>query len=276
MDRKSVRRRGFALSSTRGFSLVELLVVMTLIAILSAIVFPMFVKAKQNAQVSECLSNMRQIGMGLRMYLDEYDNRFPSAVPWGVPGSARGEGQKTIQELLTPFVRNGLQVEYVGTAKLYPKRSVFSCPSDSGIPQLDNVTSLVQPMVKVWLQTGCSYEYYACNQKDWQNVNTSARQEVPWTALSPEIAVKARVQRIGAPMSSVVSPTRKAVLGDIWFWHLGDLIPPDAQNRILPDTKVAFTNTLFVDGHAARVTGSEHAWARVQQLTPWHSYTELN
>lgn len=64
--------------SRSGFTLIELLVVIAIIAILAAILFPVFARARENARRSACLSNTRQIGLGLSMYIQDYDERFPS------------------------------------------------------------------------------------------------------------------------------------------------------------------------------------------------------
>src|SRR5688500_6543490 len=58
-----------------GFTLIELLVVIAIIAILAAILFPVFARAREAARKTTCLSNMRQLGLGLSMYIDDYDER---------------------------------------------------------------------------------------------------------------------------------------------------------------------------------------------------------
>ena len=68
----------------RGFTLIELLVVIAIIAVLAAILFPVFAKAQESARAKVCVSNMKQIGAALLMYLQDYDenypmNRFPDA-----------------------------------------------------------------------------------------------------------------------------------------------------------------------------------------------------
>lgn len=60
----------------RGFTLIELLVVIAIIAILAAILFPVFARAREKARQSTCLSNVKQLGLGCHMYMQDYDERF--------------------------------------------------------------------------------------------------------------------------------------------------------------------------------------------------------
>ena len=61
----------------QGFTLIELLVVIAIIAILAAILFPVFARARENARKSNCQSNLKQIGLALRSYSQDYDERYP-------------------------------------------------------------------------------------------------------------------------------------------------------------------------------------------------------
>src|SRR5436305_8541205 len=69
-----------------GFTLIELLVVIAIIAILAAILFPVFAQARERARMTACVSNMRQIGSAVIMYTQDYDETFPYAFFHGNKG----------------------------------------------------------------------------------------------------------------------------------------------------------------------------------------------
>ena len=66
----------------KAFTLIELLVVIAIIAILAAILFPVFAQAREKARQTSCLSNMKQVGLGLLMYAQDYDENYPRADYW--------------------------------------------------------------------------------------------------------------------------------------------------------------------------------------------------
>src|SRR5213080_4811739 len=70
-------QRRHSMRKRRGFTLIELLVVIAIIAILAAILFPVFAQARDKARMATCISNMRQIGSALMMYVQDYDETYP-------------------------------------------------------------------------------------------------------------------------------------------------------------------------------------------------------
>ncbi len=79
-----------------GFTLIELLVVIAIIAILAAILFPVFARARENARKSTCQSNLKQMGTACMMYVQDYEERYPP----------RWNGVRDWQALLDPYVKN--------------------------------------------------------------------------------------------------------------------------------------------------------------------------
>ncbi len=84
-----------------GFTLIELLVVIAIIAILAAILFPVFARAREKARQSSCLSNVKQIGLGMMMYVQDYDERFPTLY-YTPPGGIRQD----VVMCVNPYISN--------------------------------------------------------------------------------------------------------------------------------------------------------------------------
>ena len=70
----------------KGFTLIELLVVIAIIAILAAILFPVFAQAREKARQASCLSNTKQMGTAIQLYVDDYDECFPALLQGGLAG----------------------------------------------------------------------------------------------------------------------------------------------------------------------------------------------
>lgn len=112
----------------RGFTLIELLVVIAIIAILAAILFPVFARAREKARQTSCLSNIKQLSLSLRMYAQDYDetNMLSGYAIAGMPQGGNGTNVCWWRFLIEPYVKNW---------------QIFICPSAT--PQ-DASSSLVQ------------------------------------------------------------------------------------------------------------------------------------
>ncbi|GAB4456166.1 MAG: hypothetical protein OHK0029_13640 [Armatimonadaceae bacterium] len=117
-----------------AFTLIELLVVIAIIAILAAILFPVFAQARAKARQTQCLSNMKQIGLGVIMYSQDYDEQFPInryRISLADPASTR-----TWRELIMPYIRNGINRNVQGVQYANVDRAltgIFQCPDAPGI-----------------------------------------------------------------------------------------------------------------------------------------------
>jgi len=78
-----------------AFTLIELLVVIAIISILAAVLFPVFARARENARRASCMSNLKQIGLGIMQYVQDYDERYPHAVIHHDPPYPGGENYQT-------------------------------------------------------------------------------------------------------------------------------------------------------------------------------------
>lgn len=225
----------------KGFTLIELLVVIAIIAILAAILFPVFAKAREAARSTACLSNMKQLGTALQMYMNENDMLVP--IPhyeasigkdWGTEAYA---GHATV-------AANGGDKNFLNNdtmrAELLPytkSLAVFKCPSDSGCSLTGDITK----------------RHTSYHSRHWFNLAFQSPDIYGWDA--------------------VPSLFKSVVYGDAMFkdssrvFAFSELVPfhdyrpypgPYPGWQWYKDTKTNFT---FVDGHAKSMVADKAFWS---------------
>jgi prepilin-type N-terminal cleavage/methylation domain-containing protein/prepilin-type processing-associated H-X9-DG protein len=128
-------------SNKNGFTLIELLVVVAIIVLLAAILFPVFARARENARRSSCQSNLKQMGLGIAQYVQDYDERFPrhrfnypfDASNWAHPKNARW------MDVILPYIKS---------------EKIFTCPSSVRNNVFEDVTTRISNNLNgYWLGT---------------------------------------------------------------------------------------------------------------------------
>jgi prepilin-type N-terminal cleavage/methylation domain-containing protein/prepilin-type processing-associated H-X9-DG protein len=181
-----------------GFTLIELLVVIAIIAILAAILFPVFAQARDKARQSTCLSNCRQTGTALAMYRIDYDGRGPFA---GWPPGPKGQFN-----VHSPTSDYGSEWQF--TIQPYLKNhQILRCPSDKVSfderpvsylynPYMNpNRESITEAQVENAADVVLLWEGYGPKDSSTQKVNTDPRyppnmyrQYAPWGTRARDIA----------------------------------------------------------------------------------------
>jgi prepilin-type N-terminal cleavage/methylation domain-containing protein/prepilin-type processing-associated H-X9-DG protein len=151
------------MSPRRGFTLIELLVVIAIIAILAAILFPVFAQAREKARAIACISNEKQIGLAFMLYVQDYDETFPMQ-EYDMVGPPTCDDTTAVlwTTLLYPYIKNGGTQAMGGdnanlqnTQITYGSTGVFMCPSfpdpQQGTPYGVNISM----MTVGWISNNC-------------------------------------------------------------------------------------------------------------------------
>ncbi|MDW8103986.1 MAG: prepilin-type N-terminal cleavage/methylation domain-containing protein [Armatimonadota bacterium] len=203
--------------NTSAFTLIELLVVIAIIAILAAILFPVFAQAREKARHATCLSNMRQMGLAVNMYIQDYDERFPLDSHTGT--NAPWVWLRTLE----PYTKNKL---------------LYRCPSD---PSTNWTTPL--PGFRTVRQTSYITNFWMLPKLGVDELTTNC---TGYNSLASIRAPARTIYIAEAKPNATIDHYHAAA----WRW------PNDCGTFLLAEDELAMTwhlggaNYTFVDGHA--------------------------
>ena len=115
-----------------GFTLIELLVGIAIIAILAAILFPVFAQAREKARGASCLSNEKQMGLGLMMYVQDYEESLPPNQAYYPDPVTLTLTRHTWADMIYPYIKNGTAHADNNGSPIQGKGGVWACPSFPG------------------------------------------------------------------------------------------------------------------------------------------------
>lgn len=150
----------------KGFTLIELLVVIAIIAILAAILFPVFAQAREKARQTACLSNNKQMGTAGMMYLQDYDELFPNAMGQRVPGAPANPWQFA---MLIPHDWSNMEGSQTGAFR--------------GLASMVTWMNTLQPYVKNWGVMDCPSSRET-RRAGWETAYAAPRKPIGRTNIS--------------------------------------------------------------------------------------------
>ena len=194
-----------------AFTLIELLVVIAIIAILAAILFPVFAQARDKARQTGCLSNIKQIGTGLMMYVQDFDETYPGAL----------QAEQSINNGSTSDMRKPLDMQLASYIK---NDQVWACPSDAA-PRVPPSDTRLQWWDGTYQAKGQirSYGYIAeINTKEYSDANGGTRD--PNTGLSNYTGgrLPTNTPPQGKSLAAVDQPSSTVALAELWAVGNGD------------------------------------------------------
>ena len=222
-------------SKKRGFTLIELLVVIAIIAILAAILFPVFARAREQARKTSCLSNMKQIGTSMMMYIQDYDEAYPDSSV--VANDYKGTPEQTRAEGMEAYKNGYRGADHI---QLWAHRRYLTAPTPTNPPVLSGWVKVFNPYTKNdqifmcpsdrkverWIPAPIASSYYM-------------RHAVDGYAFSV---------RKPLAMANIAYPAQGAIVVEEG-WHDGGHTPWMWTTANEGATKQ--TNAVFFDGHAA-------------------------
>jgi prepilin-type N-terminal cleavage/methylation domain-containing protein len=220
-------------SRTSGFTLIELLVVIAIIAILAAILFPVFAQAKAAAKRTSCLSNARQVGLALKMYLTDYDDTMPLYYAYNSMPPSGQAGHKGVEMELAPYTKN-------------PR--VFQSPFDSGGPFQETDVPGTRSYFEAY---GSSFRFTQCLYSI--KSGESSQNNVPYTfdRVVTETQIEFPAETRGMRLEMMPFFSRRVDTDCSRYGY--DCDPPWAFFRMWDS---ASGRVIFVDGHAKSLPGS--------------------
>ncbi len=259
----------------RAFTLIELLVVIAIIAILAAILFPVFAQAKEAAKKTLDLSNSKQHALGIHMYASDSDDVFPRAVYTSDVNLWGWQTPHTWREAILPYVNNGKAI-YVDGAKnqTFAQGGIWDTPAKIGARGVYSANNNLMPAQCQWDNTGGSSR---CDQ----DTNTGkATGNAPFPSVS--MTELDAPSQISATFTVGINPDWGAS-GDVadssWWWWGGAQWPPvfsgptsnekwDADATDWPtwaQPRYRYSgglNSAFADGHAKFIKKGAFNWCK--------------
>jgi prepilin-type N-terminal cleavage/methylation domain-containing protein len=172
----------------RAFTLIELLVVIAIIAILAAILFPVFAQAKEAAKRTACLSNSRQIGISQKLYTSDSDDTMPIFHAYNTTPAPWTDGHFGTEMLLLPYCKS---------------KEIFKSTLDGGGPYLAQDPGLVgRPSSTYWQAYGSSYRFGGCafTKVDGYSRQNDAVRTENWTVTETSFSDPANTRTIRVEM----------------------------------------------------------------------------